>query len=255
MFDVNNPSIILCSRQLEQAIDMKALHVTEVTTQVLMQLEDLPDEELHKQDQFNYSPSRGRFLHSLYRPYQTEPPTAPRQRLMGDINPDHSFYTNKDRRFTLKPNFLKVIQTVLTQETRMQTSFSYEEVTRLLSNYILSNKERLFDQRNIRLAIVQDDQLGTAFGVRAFHRCQINNLIKSQLIPVTGSSQPQGDCTTLQDNSRSTRVPGPQINTGTQTLPQFISAFPTYRTRTNGPLAEIHNRGREYPTEVMGSRS
>ena len=53
----------------------------------------------------------------------------------------------------------------------------------LLSTYILTNKQRFFDPRNIKLAIVKDDPLGEAFGVRAFHRCQVNSLLRSQLIP------------------------------------------------------------------------
>ena len=53
----------------------------------------------------------------------------------------------------------------------------------LLSTYILTNKTRFFDPRNIKLAIVKDDPLGEAFGVRAFHRCQVNSLLRSQLIP------------------------------------------------------------------------
>ena len=30
MYDEKNPSIILCSRDLEEALNMKALHVTEI---------------------------------------------------------------------------------------------------------------------------------------------------------------------------------------------------------------------------------
>ena len=32
--------------------------------------------------------------------------------------------------------------------------------------------------------MVGGDPLGEAFGVRAFHRCQVNNLLKNQLIPL-----------------------------------------------------------------------
>ena len=46
LFDEHNPSVILCSRPLEKALNKKALHVTEVREQVLIQLEDVPlDEE------------------------------------------------------------------------------------------------------------------------------------------------------------------------------------------------------------------
>lgn len=34
------------------------------------------------------------------------------------------------------------------------------------------------------MALVDGDLLGETFGVRAFHRCQVLNLLKRQLIPV-----------------------------------------------------------------------
>ena len=36
--------------------------------------------------------------------------------------------------------------------------------------------------------MVAGDPLGEAFGVRAFHRCQVNNLLKNQLIPLPESN-------------------------------------------------------------------
>ena len=238
MFDENNPSIILCSRQLEYALNMRALHVTEVRNLVLLQLDELPDQISLRQIPV-HSESSG--LSSLYRPQQTPPshinsignsasPTTSGPSLMRDVNQDNSFYTNKDRRFTLKPNFLKVIQSVLNPDKKDQTLFSYEELTLLLSKYILSNKNKFFDQRNIKLAMVHDDPLGTAFGVQAFHRCQVNNLLKSQLIP----SQYDADEIemSLQDNSWVIKLPIPQNTiptvqraTFSQTLPAFASTF------------------------------
>ena len=49
------------------------------------------------------------------------------------------------------------------------------------------NKKKFFDTRNIKLAMVQDDPLGEAFGVNAFHRCQVNNLLRGQLTPLSES--------------------------------------------------------------------
>ena len=54
----------------------------------------------------------------------------------------------------------------------------------LLSTYILAHKEKFFDCRNKKLAMVGGDPLGEAFEVRAFHRCQVGHLLKQQLIPV-----------------------------------------------------------------------
>ena len=64
------------------------------------------------------------------------------------------------------------------------------QVTLLLSTYILRNKQRFFDTRNIKLAMVKGDLLGDAFGVNAFHRCQVNNLLRGQLIPYNPDNPP-----------------------------------------------------------------
>jgi hypothetical protein len=40
------------------------------------------------------------------------------------------------------------------------------------------------------LALVGKDLIGDAFGVKAFHRCQVNNLLRNQLIPVSNDSYP-----------------------------------------------------------------
>ena len=46
-------------------------------------------------------------------------------------------------------------------------------MTKHLSHYILTRKERFFDDRNIKVALCDGDPLGVAFGVRAFHRTQV----------------------------------------------------------------------------------
>ena len=46
-------------------------------------------------------------------------------------------------------------------------------MTRYLSTYILTYKEKLFDERNIKVALCAEDPLGKAFGVKAFHRTQV----------------------------------------------------------------------------------
>ena len=48
MYDEKNPSIILCSRDLEEALNMKALHVTEIRDLVLSHLIKLESDEFLK---------------------------------------------------------------------------------------------------------------------------------------------------------------------------------------------------------------
>ena len=50
-----------------------------------------------------------------------------------------------------------------------------------MSKYIIANQDRLFDHRNVRVALVEGDPLGHALGgLRAFHRSQLENLVKKQ---------------------------------------------------------------------------
>jgi hypothetical protein len=48
MFDHANPSVILCSPELEQALNMRALHVTEIRDLVLSQITRVPDQSLRE---------------------------------------------------------------------------------------------------------------------------------------------------------------------------------------------------------------
>ena len=58
------------------------------------------------------------------------------------------------------------------------TNILYIQVTLLLSKYILARKDKIFDPRNIKLALVANDPIGEAFGVKAFHRCQVKYVLK-----------------------------------------------------------------------------
>merc|ERR1719288_26828 len=42
LYDANNTTVIICSKDLEKALDMKFLHVTEIRDVVLTQMELLP---------------------------------------------------------------------------------------------------------------------------------------------------------------------------------------------------------------------
>ena len=193
MFDHANPSVIICSTDLEKALNMKALHVTEIRDLVLSQITKVPDQSLREKftqkiphcGRTTINVSRTNLNLEAPRDSQPQPP-----RIIRTANISPAIYTDKNAKFTLKPKFLKVVQLVPGTDLK-QTIFSYEEVTLLLSKYILSRKDDIFDPRNIKLAIVANDPIGDAFGVKAFHRCQVNNLLRSQLIPVNPTKQKQ----------------------------------------------------------------
>ena len=60
--------------------------------------------------------------------------------------------TNRNAKFSLKPKFQGVIQSI-SEANPTKSVFTYEEVTLLLSKYLLSRKDLISDPRNIKLAL------------------------------------------------------------------------------------------------------
>ena len=161
-FDNNNPSIIICPPELEAVIDQKALHVLQVKDLVLSQLIPM-DSQKNKENQEDKTNPISTTTTLIAKTETTRPTPT----------------------YELKPALTNVFQT-LEEFDRTQRKFAYQEITTLLSTYIIKNKNRLFDQRNIHVALVEDDPLGTAFGVKAFHRNQVHTLLMTQLTITTG---------------------------------------------------------------------
>ena len=81
------------------------------------------------------------------------------------------FNGNSSFQFKVQPKFLEVLRRVEGCNP-FQTVFTYEEIVEHFSNYILFNGGKIFDPRNLKVALVENDPLGLAFQVSAFHRCQ-----------------------------------------------------------------------------------
>ena len=147
LYDETNPSIIICSDELEAVLDRKALHVNQIRELIMDQL--TPD---------NRPP---------HEPNGSEPITSPRY----------------EPHYMLKPALRRVFESMETFN-REQTVFRYGEITALLSTYILNNRHLLLDIRNVFVLKIQDDPLGEAFRVNTFHRSQTHALLKTAIIPV-----------------------------------------------------------------------
>ena len=63
-----------------------------------------------------------------------------------------------------------------------ECALSYSQITGLLSSYILSNRDDIFDGRNIYVVLCTDHPLGDALEVEAFHRTQVNEILRKQLL-------------------------------------------------------------------------
>ena len=84
-------------------------------------------------------------------PKYYQPPPPPR--IVRKANISTTIFTDKNANYTLKKKFLNVVRSIPGTD-KAKTVFTYKEVTLLLSNYILSQKDAIFDSRNSKLALV-----------------------------------------------------------------------------------------------------
>ena len=178
--DENNAAMVLCDPDLEEALQVRALHLNEIRNKVLDQLVLETDENANV-------------------PFPTPPPPPLHPRILPRGAPAmdrpkglHERPTiippnmpiRLSERFKLKPLFLDVLRTLDTVENDREI-FMYEELSKFLSQYILNHKQTFFDLRNIKAVVCDGDPLGVAFNVRAFHRTQVMTLLRLMLIPLT----------------------------------------------------------------------
>ena len=234
LFDHTNPSIVICSKELERALNCKACHVSEIRDLVMSQITKIPEEALRKKyaQQINNCKGTQSDTHShnlnlgVPRDYQPQPQQQPKTRIK-TANISTTIWTDRHAKFTLTPELLKVFHLVPGADP-LQTIFSYEEVTLLLSRYILLRKRRIFDSRNIKLALVADDPLGNALKVRSFHRSQVNYLLRRQLTPVNSDCSPDlaivtKNITTTGLDIMVTKKPTPIASDSTDTKRETLS--------------------------------
>ena len=138
LYDPRNPSVILCSQELERTLNMRALHVSELPNLVISQIENTEEIKYPGLLIFKNSPS----------------------------NQTKRFYGNPNVKFGLQPDFMPILRTVEGCD-QTKTIFSYKEILGLLSRYICSKTETIVDPRNVKMALVENDPLGKAFKVKA----------------------------------------------------------------------------------------
>ena len=153
LYDPRNPSVVLCSQELERTLNMRALHVSELPNLVISQIENSEEIKYPGLLIFKNSPS----------------------------NQTKRFHGNPNVKFGLQPDFMAILRTVEGCD-QTKTIFSYKEILGLLSRYICSKTETIVDPRNVKMALVENDPLGKVFKVKAFHRCQVLTLLDQQLV-------------------------------------------------------------------------
>ena len=190
LYDENNTKIILCSQELEDAINRKAMHSSEVRNEVIKQLLIAYDQPSLRNILLGQNwMQRQVEWHPIWNTLHLERIEASHNtilQLTDELNIINSIPAHS--KFIPTPDFLKVLH-LAPGINREQTTFTFSEIVCLLSSYILSKQDEFFDKRDIKIAIVKDDLLGIAFGVKAFHRNQVVSLMTKQLIPADQESQ------------------------------------------------------------------
>ena len=168
-FDRRNPSIIMCQRsqQLENVFAMKALHVSQVQSAL--------DPSISLLDNSSDSDSESSEAESTTSPTTPTEVTAtePEARNIPEI------------KYSLSPKLRGLLSKA--GLIKSQILFTYLKASALLSKYIISRKNHIFDTRNILVALVNQDPLGEVFEVSAFHRSQASTFLKKHLFPVSKS--------------------------------------------------------------------
>lgn len=185
LFDPANPSIVLCSQQLENVFGMKALHVKQLRGALLKQLQVVDpreqaaaeEEAAAGEDEEDSGSEDEAAVAGGPAPTTCSPTTSgPAKRATTSNKEDQKYVMSAGLRALLLPT------------TAANVAVSFRQAATLLSRYIIRRQQHIFDARNILVALVGEDPLGAVFGgVKAFHRCQTSALLKQQLSPVTAS--------------------------------------------------------------------
>jgi len=196
-FDKRNPSIIICNPDLEQALNMKALHVSELEPIVVSHLIKQSPFQQRFIDSIQTRVMRGPLHKKLQYDQKKVQETShlacpPVDHLLRKVKPSPYVYEFPLTKFSLSHEYRKVVSTLKNFNQR-RTTFSMREAVCLLRDYILANHERLIDNRNIKIVICDKDPLGAAFKVDAFHNSQAIPLLKKCLIHPAYPNMRSGD--------------------------------------------------------------
>ena len=166
--------MVLCSPELEEILNRKALLTTQLTDRIMSQVA-FPVNYMMR-------PTNGVF--PLLEPSQ-ESSLSRRTSSIATRREIH-----ERTLFELESKFLEVIQSV-ERYYQSRKNFTIKEVAGLLAKYICSRRDRIIDMRNPTVALVSKDPLGKAFGLQAFHRTQLHGLMLKHMTLTTTRRNPR----------------------------------------------------------------
>jgi hypothetical protein len=186
-FDQKNQVIILCNDDLTFALDVTALHVTQLKDYVYKQLElvsgFVPNIML---DIFSipfivrFSDAENSDYDNTY--YEPNPPGITDNSLADTKKPvsDVILFTEPDLYYMFFQ--LKMVLSTTPSFPQNKSFFTFQEITQLTTDYIYAKRHSLIDFRNPFVCLVSKDPLGTVFQVKAFHSTQLSYLLLRNVI-------------------------------------------------------------------------
>ena len=159
MYDPTNPLVIHLAQDLEEIIKVRALHVHQLRWYVLQQITLHRPTEMILVQPFNLPE-----IVTSFHGYNPQPTTNAGRFVMSAA---------------LRQAFMNV--PIINLSSSIVT---FDQACGFLSEYVLYNRSRLIDRRNIVIALVHDDPLGSVFGVNSFHRDQATYFLRKQLHPL-----------------------------------------------------------------------
>ena len=143
LYDPRNTTVMMFDPDLEAALSVRDLHVTEVRDQILKQLIRIRRQNW-KENFNNY----------IYRSEGTMASSGltwrPTSRHMARIvNVSTILIKDKEAKFIIKPLLMRLLRAECEGKDRNKIVFKYEEIVGLLSKYIMKRRNSLFDHRNI----------------------------------------------------------------------------------------------------------
>lgn len=179
-FDRENREVILCDEALEKALNVRALHRSELLDMIGKQL--VPENDPNAQESFRHTL---RIQNTTF--FQPQEHINGRDYYVPNLADDSLVPFNTDidgsTRYRLKSALFMGLMRTYGGLNATREIFTYAELSRSLSLYIQNFEHQLIDPRN-KLMLITNEPLQVVFKVRAFHRTQLVKYFRNLLIPL-----------------------------------------------------------------------
>ena len=182
-FDMNNPEMILCSKPLEEALDQKVLHVTQLPAIMLSQMQPVKDEGEKTSEEGIKEETTLEENATTEDMRSGNAQVATRATLIEKTG--EGLQTKKttlkdilEDRFVVKGKLAELLG--VRQDPEEEVTLT--EVVQKVQKYAEERMDTMLDKRNTKIIITRGDPLGEVLGVKALHVYQIGRLVMKHVV-------------------------------------------------------------------------